>query len=75
MHKSEEKARAMLAGLSTKMLLEVWEQTTANNDENVPRVRGWIMEEVEHRNPEGFDEWLDSDEARDEDLRRYILGE
>lgn len=43
------------------------------NDENIPTVRGWIMDEIEKRNPAAFDAWLEGD-AEDASLRKYILA-
>lgn len=71
MTKAEERARRMIAGLSTERLLEQWELTTDNNDENIYTVRGWLMDEIERRYPEAFEKWLDED-AEDENLRKYI---
>lgn len=68
----EQKVKNLLRGTCTEELLETWEATTIDNDENIPTVRGWIMEELEKRYPAEFGAWLDSDEARDEDLRKYI---
>lgn len=36
-------------------------------------VRGWLLDEIEYREPDRFLSWLDAD-APDEDLPRYILG-
>lgn len=71
MTKAEERARRMIAGLSTERLLEQWELTTDNNDENIYTIRGWLMDEIERRYPETFEKWLDED-AEDENLRKYI---
>lgn len=59
---------------STEKLLDLWEITAALNNPEVPIVRGWLMDEIESRNPEGFDAWLDSEVAEDKELRLYILG-
>ena len=32
------------------------------------------MDEIERRNPDGFDAWLDQDSPEDQDLRRYVLA-
>lgn len=71
MTKAEERTRKMIAGLRTEKLLEQWELTTNNNDENIYTVRGWLMDEIERRYPEAFEKWLDED-AEDENLRKYI---
>lgn len=37
---------------------------------NLATVRGWIMDELEERNPEAYDAWIESYDE-DEDLRKY----
>ena len=54
-----EKVMKMFKGMKTEKLLELWETTTESTDENVSIVRGWLMDEIERRNPEAFEEWLD----------------
>ena len=61
-----------LEEMSTERLVELFCLTTNWNDEHVPTVRGWLMDEVESRNPEGFDKWLDGD-AEDANLGKYVL--
>ena len=72
MTKAEEIARNQIKLSSTKKLLELWE-TTTNNDPHISIVRGWLLDELEERNQEGFEKWLDTD-AEDETLRKYILN-
>ena len=60
-----------LEKMTTKKLIELWELTTNMNDENVPMVRGWLMDEFERRCPQGFEKWLCGD-AEDETLKLYI---
>lgn len=67
------KAQTMIRKSSTKQLLMVWEMTTTSNDENIPMVRGWLMDELERRDPEGFNAWLDGD-TEDDELKNYING-
>ena len=38
-------------------------------------VRGWIMDELEKRNPTAFDKWLDMDYPTNEVLRELYLGD
>ncbi len=48
---------------STKQLLELWELTEQmNRSLELPIVRGWLMDELEARDPEGFDRWMDSED-------------
>ena len=56
---AEKNARAMLSRLSTEQLIKEFDMT-----EDIPislelsMVRGWIMNELEKRNPEAFDKCL-----------------
>ena len=48
---------------STKKLLELWELTESmNRSQELAIVRGWLMDELEARDPEGFDRWMDSED-------------
>ena len=67
-------AMEMLKGYSLEKLLELWDLTENMNSPEVPVVRGWLMDEIAARNPEGFDAWLDLDFPEDKDLRRYFLN-
>nr|WP_325222451.1 hypothetical protein [uncultured Oscillibacter sp.] len=67
-------AMEMLKGYSLEKLLELWDLTENMNSPEVPVVRGWLMDEIAARNPEGFDAWLDLDFPEDKDLRRYVLN-
>ena len=62
-----------LKSMTTEKLCELFELTTDMNDENIPTVRGWLMDEIAERNPEGFDKWIDED-AEDRNLRKYVLA-
>lgn len=62
-----------LKSMTTEKLCELFELTTDMNDENIPTVRGWLMDEIAERNPEGFDKWIDED-AEDHNLRKYVLA-
>lgn len=72
MTRAEKKAREMIANSQLADLLDEWEMTTNINDETISMIRGWLMDEFESRNPEAFNEWLDSEEPKDEDLREYM---
>lgn len=69
----EERAKNLIAGLTTSQLLDQWESTSDIADPNIPTVRGWLMDELEKRFPEQFDAWMDSD-CRDEELRKFIFA-
>lgn len=62
-----------LKNMKTERILDLWELTTEIQDPYISTVRGWLMDELEERNPEGFECWLDSSECADDKLRNYIL--
>lgn len=66
---------AVIKSSSTEKLLDLWEATDALNINRpeVPIVRGWLMDEIARRNPEGFDAWLEQDAPEDLELRRFIF--
>lgn len=66
----------VLKSSSTEKLLDLWEATDALdiNKPEVPVVRGWLMDEIERRNPEGFDAWIEQDAPEDLELRWFILS-
>lgn len=68
---AEQKAIKLIASRTTEQLIQTWELTSIANDENIPTVRGWIMNELEKRDPEGYNAWLESD-ADDMELSKYI---
>jgi hypothetical protein len=73
-----EKAAAILKTRTTKQLIDDLILTGAQMDAtkdaekytNLATVRGWIMDELEERNPEAFEKWIDAYDE-DEDLRKY----
>lgn len=74
MNNPEMMARETLKNSSLEKLLDLWELTDTLKGPQVPTVRGWLMDEIERRNPDGFDAWLDQDAPEDQDLRRYVLA-
>lgn len=56
-------------------LVELFELTETVNDENIPTVRGWLMDAIELHNSSGFNAWLDSENLADNELRLYVLQE
>ena len=71
---AEQKAREMISNLTLAELLDEWELTSKIDNLEIYTVRGWLMDELESRNPEAFDKWLDSDEPTDEMLREYMTA-
>ena len=72
---AEQKAREMISNLTLGELLDEWELTTTNNSPEISIVRGWLMDELEKRNPEAFEKWLDEDYPEDSDLKYYMTAE
>lgn len=70
----KSKARKIVSAQTTPTLVESFEMTdgltgTAETAE-VTTTRGWIMDELETRNPDAFSAWMDSNEASP---RRFFL--
>lgn len=63
----------ILHNMTMEQLIEQFEATERINDKYISIVRGWLMDEIENRNPEGFDAWLDSENPEDTHLRNYVL--
>lgn len=71
---AEKRARDLISNLTLDQLLDEWELTINIRTSECAMVRGWLMDELESRNPEAFDKWLDQDEPNDEDLREYMTA-
>lgn len=64
MNASEEAARAMIAQRTTYQLVLDWEESERQQmTDELPVVRGWLMDELEHRNKAAFDCWMESHET------------
>ena len=74
MTKQEKAAREMLANSTLGDLLDEWELTSNINDPEIATVRGWLMDELESRNSEAFNAWLDQDAPEDNQLREYMTA-
>lgn len=70
----EKHAREILSNSTLGDLLDEWELTSNVNDPEIATVRGWLMDELESRNPEAFDKWLDQDAPEDNQLREYMTA-
>ena len=68
------KAAALIKAMTTRQLIDTFIVSDTSNDPNVYMVRGWIMDELERRNPDAFDAWLESDDslAGSETLYNYF---
>lgn len=59
-----QKARRMLEGRSMPQLLNDWDTLDAMPiNEDVAICRGWLMDELERRDANAFDAWLDDYDA------------
>lgn len=60
---------------SLETLVGLWEQTNAAPFSlDLATVRGWLMDELERRDPDGFNAWLEQDTPEDSDLWQFILA-
>ena len=73
---AEMKARKMINGLSYNELMVQWRLTSVMNMmPELASVRGWIMDEIERRFPNGYSKWLEQDAPEDDDLIHYVKAE
>ena len=67
--KKTQEARRKLQALSLENLIIAWEVIDKREiTAGVISTRGWIMDELESRNKESFDKWIDSDNG---DVREF----
>ena len=71
---AREKALNTLRKMSLDSLVEQFELTENMNGVEVAEVRGWLMEAIEEKNPDGFNTWLEMEIPEDSDLRGCVLG-
>lgn len=63
----------VLQTYSLDRLCDLLEATTSiKYSDKLAMVRGWIMDAMEAKNPDGFNAWLDSDDNHDADARKYL---
>ena len=62
-----------LRNVSLEQLVALFELTEKMNDAHIPTVRGWLMDAIAEKNPDGFDRWLDSESCSDSELRKCVL--
>ena len=64
-------APAIIRNASMSKLLDLWEATTPQKPSmELAMVRSWLMDEIESRDPKGFEEWLDK--SNYDDIRNYV---
>lgn len=71
------KAAAVLKTMTTRQLIDTFvvsgiQIDAGNPDSNLYTVRGWLMDELERRDPEAMDAYLESDDFSDEALYNYF---
>ena len=66
-----EKAALILKNRDTENLIDDFIFTNKISSPDIYTVRGWIMDELERRNPEAFAAWIDKD-ATDESLHYFF---
>ena len=52
--------RKMISEYNTEKLIDLWEETNNRKDNAIDIVRGIIMDELESRNAEAFNNWMDN---------------
>ncbi len=64
---TKSKTPAHIKNASTKKLLELWDLTESmKHSQELAIVRGWLMDEMEAHDPEGFEAWMDSEDPKAE---------
>lgn len=75
---AERMARKMLESRTTKSLCEMFEATNGENGNDLlqdAKVRGWIMDELEKRDAEAYDRWMDCEDLELVDFpSRFFLA-
>lgn len=53
-----------LKGMSVNKLIDLWNETDKKEvTPEVARVRGWLLDAMEAKNPEAFDAWMEDYES------------
>ena len=51
-----------LAKMSLGQLIEIWKEVDKKKaTKEIIKVRGWLLDELEKRNKDAFDKWIDND--------------
>lgn len=71
------KVAAVFAKMTTRQLIDTFIVTgiqidAGHPDSNLYTVRGWLMDELERRDPEAMNAFLESDDFEDEALYNYF---
>ena len=67
------KQENLLSSRTDKELIEGWE-IICLQDKSIEKatVKGWYMDEIERRFPKEFNNWLESEDCEDKELRKYL---
>ena len=59
-----------IAKMSLEQLIEIWKEIDKKKaTKEIIKVRGWLLDELEKRNKEAFDKWIDDDL---EDIEKFF---
>jgi len=63
---------AAIREMATVQLISCFLDTTPEPPSiELATVRGWMLDELEERNPDAFDAWMLSDDNEDSDILKY----
>lgn len=70
------KAAAVLKTMTTRQLIDTFivsgiQIEAGHHDSNLYTVRGWLIDELERRDPDAFDAWMESDESLEDEATLY----
>ena len=69
----EAKAVKQIMGYDVAFLCELWSHTVEITDEGCPTVRGWIMDALEAKDPDGFDKWMANEKPELEEKPEHFF--
>lgn len=64
----------MFKTMSTTQLISLFIDCGKRTEKEMPTLRGWLMDELESRNAEAFENWLDLENPQDEDLYTFYAA-
>lgn len=69
---TQAKLTALYSRVTLEVLIESFEATDSMRNPEIPTVREWMMNEMERRNPEAFENWLMDEKCPP--ARQYFLN-
>jgi len=67
-----EKAKSVFNQMTTQQIVEAFEQTNGQRGIEVAEVRGWLMDELNRRDPQAFEAWIDLCVSEDSPRKFFI---